>query len=90
MNRSHKECKELSIGIYSKPGDLLLIVQDSGPGIPKDIREAIFEKGFSTKGKGRGLGLYHTKQLILSLGGEIFVESQVGKGSCFTVKLKRD
>ena len=90
MNRSHKECKELSIGIYSKPGDLLLIVQDSGPGIPKDIREAIFEKGFSTKGKGRGLGLYHTKQLILSLGGEIFVESQVGKGCCFTVKLKRD
>ena len=90
MNRSHKECKDLSIGIYSKPGDLLLIVQDSGPGIPKDIREAIFEKGFSTKGKGRGLGLYHTKQLILSLGGEIFVESQVGKGCCFTVKLKRD
>ena len=90
MNRSHKECKELSIGIYSKPGDLLLIVQDSGPGIPKDIREAIFEKGFSTKGKGRGLGLYHTKQLILSLGGEIFVESQVGKGCCFTVKLKRE
>ena len=90
MNRSHKECKELSIGIYSKPGDLLIIVQDSGPGIPKDIRETIFEKGFSTKGKGRGLGLYHTKQLILSLGGEIFVESQVGKGSCFTVKLKRD
>ena len=90
MNRSHKECKELSIGIYSKPGDLLIIVQDSGPGIPKDIREAIFEKGFSTKGKGRGLGLYHTKQLILSLGGEIFVESQVGKGCCFTVKLKRD
>ncbi|MBP5696513.1 MAG: Spo0B domain-containing protein [Treponema sp.] len=73
MNRSHKECKELSIGIYSKPGDLLIIVQDSGPGIPKDIRETIFEKGFSTKGKGRGLGLYHTKQLILSLGGEIFV-----------------
>ncbi len=90
MNRSHKECKELSIGIYSKPGDLLIIVQDSGPGIPKDIRETIFEKGFSTKGKGRGLGLYHTKQLILSLGGEIFVESQVGKGSCFTVKLTRD
>ena len=90
MNRSHKECKELSIGIYSKPGDLLLIVQDSGPGIPKDRREAILEKGFSTKGKWRGLGLYHTKQLILSLGGEIFVESQVGKGCCFTVKLKRD
>ncbi|MBO4386874.1 MAG: Spo0B domain-containing protein [Treponema sp.] len=89
MNRSHKECKELSIGIFTKPGDLLLIVQDSGPGIPKDIREAIFEKGFSTKGKGRGLGLYHTKQLILSLGGEIFVESQVGKGCCFTVKLNR-
>ncbi|MCR5317988.1 MAG: Spo0B domain-containing protein [Treponema sp.] len=89
MNRSPKDCKELSVGVFTKPGDLLLIVQDSGPGIPQDIREAIFEKGFSTKGSGRGLGLYHTKQLIQSLGGEIFVESQTGKGCCFTVKLYR-
>lgn len=90
MNNSSKEVKELSVGIYTKPNELLLIVQDSGPGIPKEIQESIFEKGFSTKGSGRGLGLYHTNQLIKSLGGEFFVESQVGKGACFTVKLKKE
>lgn len=90
MNNSSKELKELSVGIYTKPNELLLIVQDSGPGIPKEIQESIFEKGFSTKGSGRGLGLYHTNQLIKSLGGEFFVESQVGKGACFTVKLKKE
>ena len=90
MNRSPKETKELSVGVFTRPGDLLLIVEDSGPGIPSDIKETIFENGFSTKGTGRGLGLYHTKQLILSLGGEIFVESQLGKGCCFTVKLGRN
>ena len=68
---------------------MLLIVQDSGTGIADGFIEKIFENGFSTKGTGRGVGLFHTKQLVESLGGEIYVESQVGKGSCFTVKLSR-
>ena len=50
-------------------------------------KDKIFEKGFSTKGEGRGIGLYHTKQLITSLGGRISVESEVGIGSCFMVNL---
>lgn len=81
--------KELQFGAYTKDGELLIIVKDTGPGIPKENLEKIFENGFSTKGTGRGIGLYHTKQLIESLGGKITVESQAGRGSCFMVILYR-
>lgn len=81
--------KELQFGAYTKDGELLIIVKDTGPGIPKENLEKIFENGFSTKGTGRGIGLYHTKQLIESLGGKITVESQTGRGSCFMVILYR-
>jgi len=89
MNSSSGENKFLSVGVFTKPGELLVTVQDTGMGIAENFKEKIFENGFSTKGEGRGVGLYHTKQLIESLGGEIFVESQVGKGACFTVILKK-
>ena len=89
MNTSNNTAKELSIGIYTSSGKMLLTVQDSGTGIAEGFIDRIFDNGFSTKGSGRGVGLFHTKQLIESLGGEIFVESQVGKGSCFTVELNK-
>ena len=88
MNKdTSKNEKELSLGIYTRPGELLIIVKDTGTGIPEEIKEKIFENGFSTKGPGRGIGLYHTKQLVSSLGGTITVESQVGTGACFMVNL---
>ena len=88
MNKdTSKNEKELSLGIYTRPGELLIIVKDTGTGIPEEIKEKIFENGFSTKGSGRGIGLYHTKQLVSSLGGTITVESQVGTGTCFMVNL---
>lgn len=88
MNKdTSKNEKELSLGIYTRPGELLIIVKDTGTGIPDEIKEKIFENGFSTKGQGRGIGLYHVKQLVSSLGGTITVESQVGTGTCFMVNL---
>lgn len=88
MNKdTSKNEKELSLGIYTRPGELLIIVKDTGTGIPEEIKEKIFVNGFSTKGEGRGIGLYHVKQLVSSLGGTITVESQVGTGTCFMVNL---
>lgn len=88
MNKdTSKNEKELSLGIYTRPGELLIIVKDTGTGIPDEMKEKIFENGFSTKGEGRGIGLYHVKQLVSSLGGTITVESQVGTGTCFMVNL---
>lgn len=86
MDASQTE-KELSVGVYTRPNEFLLIIKDTGPGIAEEIKDKIFENGFSTKGEDRGIGLYHTKQLITSLGGTITVESQVGIGTSFMVNL---
>jgi PAS domain S-box-containing protein len=64
-------------------------VRDTGCGIPPDIRDRIFEPFFTTKpvGQGTGLGLAICHEIVRSLGGEITVQSLVGKGSVFCVSL---
>ena len=84
---SVNKSKTLTFGVFTKSKNLLITVKDNGPGIPKNIMDKIFEKGFSTKGEGRGVGLFHTKQLIESLGGSISVESMEGMGTKFTVSV---
>ncbi len=81
--------RELIFGAFTKPGELLITVKDRGCGIPEELRDKIFENGFSTKGTGRGVGLYHTKELVESLGGKISFESQTGLGTCFVVNFKQ-
>lgn len=65
-------------------------VQDTGVGIPEEVRVRLFTPFFSTKppGEGTGLGLAISKQIISSMGGTIRVESVVGQGSTFTVSLQ--
>ncbi len=80
--------KELLFGIYSAPNSLTITVDDSGPGIAPENLERVFERGFTTKGGGRGAGLYEVKRLVESLGGEISVKSAAGEGASFTVVFK--
>lgn len=81
--------KELMFGIYSKPGALLITTDDTGVGIdPADINR-IFENGFSTKGTGRGTGLYQVKTMVDELGGTITAESQKDVGTSFTVSFSK-
>lgn len=80
---------ELNIGIYSKKDSVLLTIDDTGAGISEDNIEHIFENGFSTKGAGRGTGLYQVKELIDSLGGKITVESRENVGTSFTVLFEK-
>lgn len=77
--------KELLFGIYSRPGAVLITTDDTGRGIPEEDMERIFENGYSTKGEGRGTGLYQVKKMVEGLGGKITVESQVGVGTSFSV-----
>ena len=81
--------KELLFGMYSKPGALLITADDTGSGISDSNIGRIFENGFSTKGSGRGTGLYQVKNLIEAAGGKINVESQKGIGTSFTVSFKK-
>jgi signal transduction histidine kinase len=60
---------------------------DTGAGIPQENQWRLFEPLFTTKAKGIGLGLALTRTLVEGHGGRIEVQSEVGKGSTFTVKL---
>lgn len=81
--------KKLSFGVFTKNNSFLMTVDDNGCGISEENLNHIFENGFSTKGSGRGVGLYHTKQLIESLGGTILVESKENIGTLFMVMFGR-
>ena len=82
--------KELLFGIYSRPGAVLITADDTGKGIPEADLARIFENGYSTKGTGRGTGLYQVKTLVEGLGGKITVESQVGVGTSFAISFTKN
>src|SRR5437762_1591438 len=69
------------------PGSVVPEVRDDGPGIPANQLESIFHPFFTTKETGTGLGLALVHQMVVEHGGEITVESTVGRGSAFRVVL---
>ncbi|MFH1216903.1 MAG: ATP-binding protein [Pseudomonadota bacterium] len=70
-------------------GMVQVSIEDTGPGMTPDVLKHIFDPFFTTKetGKGTGLGLSITYGLVKKLGGNIDVESEVGKGAVFYVSL---
>jgi signal transduction histidine kinase len=67
---------------------IAVFIADDGVGIPQENLGRIFEPFFTTReGSGTGLGLSITYGIVQKLGGEITVESEVGKGTRFTVLL---
>ncbi len=68
-------------------------IRDDGPGMPQEVLQNIFEPFFSTKlgeGRGTGLGLSITYGLVKKLGGEIYVESDEGVGTTFSLVFPLD
>jgi two-component system NtrC family sensor kinase len=73
-----------------RSGDEIQVsVADNGPGIPEDLQRKVFDPFFTTKasGKGTGLGLWISYSIVEKMGGTITVNSKVGGGSLFTVKI---
>jgi two-component system NtrC family sensor kinase len=64
-------------------------IADTGTGIPPEYLDRIFDPFFTTKkvGEGTGLGLSISYGIVEKHGGNLQVESEIGKGTCFTVKL---
>ncbi len=79
----------LGIKTWHEDGAVMVAVQDNGKGISAENLPRIFDPFFTTKpvGQGTGLGLAITHQIIQQHGGEIRVESEVGAGTCFYIKL---
>jgi two-component system NtrC family sensor kinase len=69
--------------------ELVIEFSDNGPGIPKEVLPKIFDPFFTTKvvGRGTGLGLSISYSIIKQLGGRIMVDSEVGHGTTFTIRL---
>lgn len=78
---------EISVSLHYRHGWLHCEVNDDGPGIAPDRIDHIFEKGVSSKGSERGVGLALVKQQVESVGGNISVESEPGIFTQFFVQL---
>jgi len=78
---------KLTITSKKTNGKLEITFTDTGRGMQKDILEKIWTPLFTTKAKGMGLGLPICKRIVEAHGGDISVESIVGKGTTFTVTI---
>ncbi|QRN96466.1 response regulator [Archangium violaceum] len=83
------ERNEIRLRTRTLDGAVVVEVQDSGNGIPRELLGRVFDPFFTTKpmGKGMGLGLSISHGLVTALGGELAVESELGRGSVFRVRL---
>ncbi|TVQ07463.1 MAG: GHKL domain-containing protein [Balneolaceae bacterium] len=82
---------KLTIRTKSENGQILIEVQDNGPGIPDEIKDKILQPFFTTKKgtQGTGLGLSITNEIVKAHGGKIEITSVPGEGSTFTIQLPK-
>jgi signal transduction histidine kinase len=77
----------IGLELSSSNGKISVAVTDSGPGIGAEERDRIFRPFWSRAGDGTGLGLPIARELAHALGGELALQSDVGKGSRFELRL---
>jgi signal transduction histidine kinase len=80
---------ELILSVSNDGRDATIEVIDTGPGIPPDAINRIFDAYYSTKRGGTGLGLAMTRRIISEHGGRLEVKSEMGRGSSFCIRLPR-
>lgn len=77
---------KVTVGLEGRAEDVRIVVADEGSGIEPSIMDRLFQFGASSKGeRGNGMGLWLVKQIVTRHGGTIEVESEIGKGTRFTV-----
>jgi signal transduction histidine kinase len=80
--------KRLTIRSFTANGHVVVKVVDTGTGMTEEIKNKIFEPFYTTKkvGKGTGLGVSISYGIVKDYHGSIEIESEVGKGTTFTLK----
>lgn len=82
---------KISLSMNKEDGFAVINVSDNGKGIPPENIPKIFERFFTARdtdiSTSQGLGLYIVKSIVREHNGEIFVDSELGKGTVFTIKL---
>ena len=78
---------ELRISAQVVKGEVEILLEDNGPGIPADHQAHIFEPFFSTKDGGTGLGLTVSYNIVTAHGGTLELASNTGPGACFRIHL---
>lgn len=79
--------KEISLGFLYDNQELTVTVRDYGAGIPENVIKHMYEQGFSTKGKNRGIGLYLVMRSVNKLGGQLDCHSGEKFGTEFIVRI---
>jgi len=80
---------DLKVSLESKGKDVQIKVSDSGPGIPPDLLERIFEPFFTSKDKGTGLGLAIVFNIVKKHNGDIRAENEANGGTIFIMTLPK-
>ncbi len=78
---------KVDIKLYEQDGKAIVKISDNGSGITDEMREKVFVPNFTTKSSGTGLGLAISKNIIESVQGAIYFETEVGEGTDFYVTL---
>lgn len=77
---------KLWIHAYQEANDIMITIEDTGVGIPNEVKPKLFTPLFTTKAKGQGFGLSVVKRFAEALGGTVSLESEVGKGTKFIIR----
>lgn len=90
--RRYTQEGSVSISAHRRDGEVQIDVSDTGPGIPQEEINRLFTRFYRIEGnnspeRGSGLGLAITRQLVERLGGRVWVDSQSGHGSTFSISL---
>lgn len=89
MKKAHDQGILTIITRKEEDDNITISFKDDGPGIPEDAVSKVFDPFFTTKdpGEGTGLGLSLSRSIILEHGGSIEVESEIGRGATFIIRL---
>lgn len=86
---AHRAIKEIKLSLFCRRDFNLIVCEDTGRGICRELAGRICDKGISTKGDNRGLGLFLIKEIAARRGGELTIETEEGEGTVITLAFTR-